>query len=441
MEKTITKFRWKILALLFMATVINYLDRSIIGFLGPTLKSHVFNWTDLDYARIQMAFKIAYALGLICIGAIIDKIGTKKGYIISIAIWSIFGMGHSLVTQSMGWVRFAIVRFGLGFGEAGNFPAAMKTVAEWFPKQERAYATGLFNAGSNVGAILAPLLIPLVVTNEGHNWQFAFLLTSVFSALWIYLWIKNYNKPQLHPKVNDEELLYIKGDHEVEETGSKVKWKQLLKLKQTWAFAFAKTTDAVWLFYLFWGGFFLNRTFGLELRGLALPIIVIYLLADLGSIAGGWFSSFLIKRGIPVYNARKLALLTSTIFIVPVVFAPQVHTVWTAIFLIAFAAAGHQAWSANLLTLVPDIFPKKATASVIGIGGMVGYATGAFSDFFLGKALTEAGSIGYVYAFAIGGCLYFIALLVLHLTLGKMNRLDENLEPVKVSPREVLVMD
>lgn len=426
MKKTSGKYRWKILGLLFMATVINYLDRSIIGFLGPTLKNHVFFWTDQDYANIQITFKIAYALGLIVMGALVDRYGTKIGYIVAIVIWSIFGMSHSLVTVAMGWIGFAVARFGLGFGEAGNFPAAIKTVAEWFPKKERAYATGLFNAGSNVGAILAPLLIPFFVTNTGENWQYAFLITGVFSATWVFLWWKNYQKPELHPKVSAEELAYITSDSEIETPGQKVSWLQIIKLKETWAFAFAKTTDAVWLFYLFWGGFFLNRTFGLELTGLALPIIVIYALADVGSVAGGWFSSFLIKRGMAVYKARKLTLLLCTIFILPVVFAPQTEEPWVAVLLIAMAAGGHQAWSSNLFTLVPDIFPKKATASVVGIGGMVGYATAALSDFWLGKVLTESGSVGYVYAFIIAGSLYFVALLVLHLVLGKMKPLDEN---------------
>lgn len=430
MEKPTGKYRWKILALLFMATVINYLDRSIIGFLGPTLRNHVFFWTDQDYANIQITFKVAYAAGLIIMGALIDKYGTKIGYIISIVIWSIFGMAHSLVTASMGWIGFAIARFGLGFGEAGNFPAAIKTVAEWFPKKERAYATGLFNAGSNVGAILAPLLIPIFVGNDGKNWQYAFLITSAFSATWVFLWWKIYQKPEQHPKLSESELQYINSDSDDVPQGRKASWLEILTLKQTWAFAFAKTTDAVWLFYLFWGGFFLNRTFGLELQGLALPIIVIYVLADFGSIAGGWFSSFLIKRGMVVYKARKLTLLLSTVFIVPVIFAPQTQHAWVAVLLIAFAAAGHQAWSSNLFTLVPDIFPKRAVASVVGFGGMVGYAVAALSDYWLGKVLTESGGIGYVYAFAIAGSLYFIALLVLHLVLGKMKPLDESYKPI-----------
>lgn len=430
MEKPSGKYRWKILALLFMATVINYLDRSIIGFLGPTLKNHVFFWTDQDYANIQITFKVAYAIGLIIMGVLIDRYGAKIGYIISIAVWSIFGMSHALVTASMGWIGFAIARFGLGFGEAGNFPAAIKTVAEWFPKKERAYATGLFNAGSNVGAILAPLLIPIFVGNDGTNWQYAFLITSVFSAIWVYLWWKVYQKPQQHPKLTNSELQYINSDSDNLPQGPKASWVEILKLKQTWAFAFAKTTDAVWLFYLFWGGFFLNRTFGLELQGLALPIIVIYVLADVGSIAGGWFSSFLIKKGMLVYKARKLTLLLSTVLIVPVIFAPQTQHAWIAVLLIAFAAAGHQAWSSNLFTLVPDIFPKRAVASVVGFGGMVGYAVAALSDYWLGKVLTQSGGVGYVYAFAVAGSLYFIVLLVLHVVLGNMKPLDENYKPI-----------
>jgi MFS transporter, ACS family, hexuronate transporter len=267
----------------------------------------------------------------------------------------------------------------------------------------------------------------MVVSNEGHNWQYAFLITSAFSALWLFLWWRNYAKPQNHPSVSADELAYIQSDAEPEDSGRKASWTKLLKLKQTWAFAFAKTTDAVWLFYLFWGGFFLNRTFGLELKGLALPIIVIYVLADVGSVAGGWFSSYLIKRGMQVYKARKATLLLATVFIVPVIFAPQATEPWIAVLLIAFAAAGHQAWSSNLFSLVPDIFPKKATASVVGIGGMVGYSTAALSDYLLGRVLTESGSIGYVYAFACAGLLYFVALLVLHLVLGKMHPISSDL--------------
>ncbi len=429
MEKTIGKYRWRILALLFFATTINYLDRSIIAVLGPTLRNHVFYWTDQDYANITMSFKIAYSLGLLIMGAITDKYGTRLGYTLSIAIWSVFGMLHATITKSMGWIGFALARIGLGFGESGNFPAAIKTVAEWFPKKERALATGLFNAGSNVGALLAPMLIPLFVSSDGKNWQFAFLFTGFFSLLWIVLWLKTYRKPELHPKLLADELAYI-SNGSTRETTLKVPWKKLLKVRETWAFIITKTTDAVWLFYLFWGGFFLNRTFGLELQGLALPLVVIFLVADFGSIAGGWLSSFFMKKGWSVNKSRKTALFISTLFIMPVIFAPQTHYPWVAIFLIALAAGGHQAWSANVLTLVSDLFPKKATASVVGIGGMVGYALGGLSDLFLGHVLTNSGAIGYVYAFSIAASLYLVTLIIFHLITPKMTTLDENLKRV-----------
>jgi ACS family hexuronate transporter-like MFS transporter len=430
MEKPLGKYRWRILALLFFATTINYLDRSIIAVLGPTLRNHVFYWTDADYANITMAFKIAYSLGLISMGALIDKFGARFGYTLSIAIWSVFGMLHATITKSMGWIGFALARIGLGFGESGNFPAAVKTVAEWFPKKERALANGLFNAGSNMGALLAPMLIPLFVSNDGKNWQFAFLITGFFSALWVVLWLKTYRKPSIHPKLSKEELAYIASDSAEETETKKIPWKNLLKVKETWAFIIAKTTDAVWLFYLFWGGFFLNRTFGLELQGLALPLIIIFVVADVGSISGGWLSSYFIKRGWTVNKARKITLLICTLFILPVIFAPQTSNQWLAISLIAMAAGGHQAWSANILTMASDLFPKKATASVVGIGGMVGYALGAFSDFFLGKILTDSGSIGYVYAFSIAGSVYLVVLLLVHIIVPKMTPLDENLREI-----------
>ena len=428
MEKPLQNYRWRILALLFFATTINYLDRSIITVLGPTLRNHVFNWTDADYAHITMAFKIAYSLGLVTLGALIDKFGARLGYTISIAIWSVFGMLHALVTKSMGWIGFALARFGLGIGESGNFPSAIKTVAEWFPKKERAFATGLFNAGSNVGALLAPLLIPLFVSNDGKNWQFAFLFTGFFSALWVILWLKTYRKPDVHTKVTKNELQYIKSDSEEEDDSVKVPWIKLLRVKETWAFIITKTTDAVWLFYLFWSGFFLNRVFGLELKGLALPLIIIFVIADVGSIFGGWLSSSFIKKGWTVNKARKIAMLICTAFIVPVIFAPQTSNQWIAVVLIAMAAGGHQAWSANVLTLSSDLFPKKATASVVGLGGMVGYALGALSDLFLGNVLTNSGPVGYVYAFSIAGSLYLVTLLIFHVMIPKMTQLDENLK-------------
>ncbi len=423
-------YRWRILALLFMATTINYMDRSVLGVLGPTLRDHIFSWTNQQYAYINIAFKIAYALGLLTMGAFVDRLGTKKGYLYSIGIWSLFSVLHALVTKGMGWLGFAVARFGLGFGESGNFPACIKTVAEWFPKKERALATGIFNAGTNVGAILTPLIIPLIVGSQGENWQLAFLVTAVFSATWIVLWLRTYQKPEAHPKLLRAELEYIVSDSAAESL-VKIPWAKVLPVKETWAFAVAKLTDAVWYFYLFWGAFFLNAQFGLQLKGLALPLIIIYVFADFGSIAGGWLSSFLIKKGWPVNRARKTTLLACAVFIMPVVLATQTPNQWVAVALIAMAAAGHQAWSANVFTLVSDVFPKKATASVVGIGGMVGGLSGLLADLGLGKVLDHSGPKGYFFAFLIAGLIYVFALLIVHLIMPRMTPLDENLKPVR----------
>jgi ACS family hexuronate transporter-like MFS transporter len=420
----IGSFRWRILALLFMATTINYIDRSILGVLGPTLRDKVFGWTVQDYANITIAFQLAYAIGLLSMGGIIDRLGTKKGYTLSIAVWSAFGMMTALVTRSMGWIGFAFVRFGLGLGESGNFPSAVKTVAEWFPKKERAFATGLFNAGTNVGAIIAPLFVPLVVKNDGTNWQIAFLMSGVFSLTWIILWNRTYQRPEMHPKLSEAELEYILSDHVVETT-EKVPWKKLFPIKETWAFAAAKVPDAVWWFYLFWGGFFLNARFGLELKGLALPLIIIYVVADIGSIFGGYLSGFFINKGWTVNKARKITLLIFGSLVLPVTLAPLVSNQWVAVLLIALAAAAHQAWSANAFTLVSDVFPKKAVASVVGIGGMVGAVSGIVANLALGKVLTDAGPHGYVYAFLVAGMMYLIMLSIIHLIMPKMT-------PVKI---------
>ena len=427
MEKSTGSYRWRILAMLFFATTINYIDRSIINVLGPTLRNHVFFWTDKDYAHITIAFQVAYSIGLLVMGRFIDKYGSRLGYSVSIAIWSLFGMLHACITKSMGWIGFALARFGLGFGESGNFPAAVKTVAEWFPKKERALANGLFNAGSNVGAILAPLIVLLIVSNDGKHWQFAFLVTGFLSLLWVILWLRTYRKPESHPKLSASELKYINSDSAVENS-EKLPWSKLFRVKETWAFAILKSTDAVWLFYLFWTGFFLNREFGLELNGLALPLMVIYIAADFGSITGGWVSSYLIKKGGSINRSRKITLLVCALIILPVVFATQTGSQWIAISLIALAAAGHQAWSANVMTIASDVFPKKATASVIGIGGMVGYSLSVITNLFLGNILTTSGRIGYVYAFVFAGSLYLITLLVSHLMMPKLTPLDENLK-------------
>lgn len=418
-------YRYRILALLFFATSINYFDRSIIGVMAPTLQQ-LFNWTNKDYAAIMVSFKIAYALGLLSMGGLIDRIGTKRGYMVSIGIWSLFGMLHAVVRPAFSLIGFMMARFGLGFGESGNFPAAIKAVAEWFPKKERAFATGIFNAATSVGAIAAPFIVAAIVHLDGTNWQIPFLITGGLSAFWVLLWVKTYKKPEDHPKVSKEELAYIISDCEVENI-EKLPWKSVLPKKETWAFALAKVTDAVWWFYLFWGAKFLATKFGVNLTDIALPFFVMYIMADAGSILGGFLSGAFIKTGWSVNKARKITLLVCALIILPVSFVAVTDSKWIAIFLIGLGAAGHQAWSANIFTLVSDVFPKKATASVVGIGGMVGALAGMLGDISLGSVLDTAGNSGYFWAFLIAGSLYLVVLGLVHLIMPKMTPLDENL--------------
>ncbi|GAA4311350.1 MFS transporter [Compostibacter hankyongensis] len=428
-EVKVGRYRWRILAMLFVATTINYVDRSIIGVLGPTLKDHVFHWTNTEYSNINAAFMIAYAVGMLFMGGLVDRLGTKFGYAVSIGIWSLFSLSHAFVTRAMGWVGFAVARFGLGIGESGNFPSCIKTVAEWFPKKERAFATGIFNAGTNVGAILAPLVIPLIVANDGTHWQYAFCITFVFSAIWLAIWLSTYQKPERHKRVTKGELDHILSDTAVE-NAERLPWASVLPKKETWAFATAKLSDAVWWFYLFWGSFFLHAQFGLELKGLALPMITIYVISDAGSIAGGWLSSYFIKRGWSINRSRKTTMLICAIVILPVVFATQTSNEWIAVLLIGLAAGGHQAWSATIFTLVSDVFPKKATGSVVGIGGMIGALASAGANLGLGRVLDNTGKGGYFVAFLCAGMLYLVLLLAVHLIMPKMTPRDENLKYV-----------
>ncbi|NOR27914.1 MAG: MFS transporter [Lutibacter sp.] len=427
-KQKIGNYRYRILALLMFATTINYFDRSIIGVLAPTLEK-LFGWTNNDYANIMISFKVAYAIGMLSMGGLIDRLGTKKGYILSIGIWSVFGMLHALVRPGFSIIGFAAARFGLGFGEAGNFPAAIKTTAEWFPKKDRAFATGLFNAATSIGAIAAPFVVSWIVHENGKNWQIPFLITGALSAIWVFLWFRMYKKPEVHPKVTKEELAYIQSDSEVE-SDEKLPWKSVLSKRQTWAFGLAKITDAVWWFYLFWGAKFLADTFDVNIKNIALPFFVIYILADGGSIFGGYLSGYFMRKGWTVNKARKITLLICALIILPVSFVAVTESKWVAIILIGIAAAGHQAWSANIFTLVSDVFPKKATASVVGIGGMVGAVAGILADKALGSVLDQAGNSGYFWAFLIAGSCYLIILGLVHLLMPKMTVLDENLNPI-----------
>jgi len=426
-KKLVTgNYRYRILALVFMATTINYFDRSIIGVMAPTLQK-LFDWTNKDYAAIMISFKIAYATGLLFIGGIIDRFGTRIGYTISIVIWSIFGMLHAVIRPSFSFIGFVTVRFGLGIGESGNFPAAIKTVAEWFPKKDRAFATGIFDASTSVGAILAPFLVGAVVSVNGDHWQLPFLFTGLLSSVWIFLWMRTYKKPALHPKVSKAELAYINSDSE-EETTTKIPWMKLLFKRETWAFSLTTTTDGVWWFYVFWGAKFLADHFGVDIKNVGLPFMIIFILADAGSLFGGYISGVLIKNGWSINKARKLTLLACAILILPVSLVPIISSKWVAVFLIGIGAAGHQAWSINSYTLVPDVFPKKAVASVIGIGKMIGVAVSIIADFALGAVLDTANNTGYFWAFMVAGFSYIFILLFVHLLMPGMKPLNDHLK-------------
>ncbi len=435
--KKIGNYRYRILGLLMFATTINYFDRSLMGILSPELIEW-FGWTKKDYSNIIIAFQVAYAIGMVSMGGIIDRLGTKKGYVLSIGLWSVFGMLHAAVGKGFSFIGFILARFGLGFGEAGNFPAAIKTTAEWFPKKDRAFATGLFNAATSVGAIAAPFVIGAIVYWTGgergvgdlKNWRIPFLITGVLSSLWVFIWLRTYKKPQDHPKLSKEELDYIQSDSEVE-SNEKLAWSKVFPKRQTWAFATAKITDAVWWFYLFWGAIFLADNFDVKIKEMGLPFLVIYLIADLGSIFGGWLSGKFMRQGWSINKARKLTLLMCAIIILPVAYVAFTENKWVAVFLIALGAAGHQAWSANIFTLASDIFPKKATASVVGIGGMIGAVAGIVSNLVLGAVLDEASKTGFFWAFLVAGSCYLIILGVVHLLMPKMTPLDDNLEPIK----------
>jgi ACS family hexuronate transporter-like MFS transporter len=426
----IGNYRYRILALVFMATTINYFDRSILGVMAPTLQN-IIDWSNKDYAAVMVSFKIAYGMGLLFMGGIIDRLGTRIGYTISIVIWSLFGMLHAIIRPAFSLIGFIIARFGLGIGESGNFPAAIKTVAEWFPKKDRAFATGIFDASTSVGAILAPFIVGAIVSVDGKNWQIPFLFTGVLSAFWVYLWMKTYNKPDLHPKLTRAELQYINSDSE-EETKEKIPWIKLFPKRETWAFSLTTLTDGVWWFYLFWGAKFLAEQFGVDIRNIGIPFMIIFIMADAGSLLGGYVSGSLIKKGWSINKARKITMLVCAVIILPVSFVPVIASKWLAVFLIGLAAAGHQSWSINGYTLVPDVFPRKAVASVIGIGKMVGVAVAIIADIALGAVLDTANNSGYFWAFLISGLSYLIIIGFVHLLMPKMTPLDDNLNYIRI---------
>jgi ACS family hexuronate transporter-like MFS transporter len=406
-------YRWTICALLFFATTMNYVDRQILGLLAPVLQKSI-GWNEIQYGYIVDAFQVSYAFGLLLMGRVMDRIGSRAGYAISIGIWSISAAAHALARTPLG---FGAARFALGIGEGGNFPAAIKTVAEWFPKKERALATGIFNSGTNLGATITPLFIFSLVDHT--SWQFAFVLTGAISAVPMLLWMRMYRRPQEHSRLSPGELRYIQSDPN--EPIVKIPWLRLLPFRQTWAFAIGKfLTDPIWWFFLFWLPKFLASKHGLLSNGMALPLVVIYNAASVGSILGGWLPAKLLKAGWSVNRARKTAMLICALAVVPIVIAANVRSLWMAVGLISLAAAAHQGWSANLFTLASDMFPQRAVGSVVGIGGFGGALGGLGIATFTGFVLQFTGS--YVPMFIIAGCAYLSALLIIHLLVPRLQR-------------------
>lgn len=404
-------YRWTICGLLFFATTIIYIDRQVFGILAPVLQKDI-GWNEIEYGYIIAAFTAAYALGFLFVGRFIDKVGTKIGYTISTVIWSIAAMGHTLVKTVFG---FGVARFFLGLGESGNFPAAIKATAEWFPKKERALALGIFNSGANAGAIVAPLVVPWIALTWG--WRAAFIFTGLLGFIWIVLWLWLYEIPEKHKKVTKEEIAFIQSDP-AEIQSEKIPWIKLLKYRQTWAFAAGKfLTDPIWWFYIYWLPKFFSQRYGLNLTHLGLPLIVIYTMTTIGSVGGGWLSGTFIKRGWSINKGRKVVMLICAIVIVPIVFASLVPE-WWAVFLIGLATSGHQGWSANLFTTVSDMFPKKAVGSVVGLGGMAGAIGGLLLAAAAGFILQFTGS--YLSLFILAGIVYLPALLIFHLLVPTM---------------------
>jgi ACS family hexuronate transporter-like MFS transporter len=431
-QERIGKYRWTICSLVFFATTINYLDRAVISLLKKDLTVE-FNWTETDYGNIVIAFQLSYAIGLLGVGRLIDKLGTKIGYALIIFLWSVAAVAHALVKSTFG---FGVARAALGVTEAGNFPAAIKTIAEWFPKKERAFATGIFNSGTNIGAIIAPLTVPLIA--KYWNWQWAFILTGAIGFIWLIFWFWLYEIPAKQKRVLKPEYDYIHSDKEEIITDErdnsghqKISWWKLLHFKQTWAFALGKfLTDPVWWFFLFWLPDFLYKEYHLDGTDVALPVALVYTISSVGSIFGGWLPMKFIKNNMPVFTARRTSMLIYSLFVLPVVFAQYLGSInmWLAVIIIGIATSAHQAWSANIFTTVSDMFPKKTVASVVGIGGMFGALGGILISklapklFEYYKALGHE-QTGYYAMFFICGAAYISAWFLMKLIVPKEKRI------------------
>lgn len=405
-----TRFRWVIAALLFYSTTIVYFDRVILGILAPFITEEI-GWSEQEYGYVVFAFQLTYAIGPLFIGYVIDRLGTRLGFSLAVIVWALASLSHALARS---WLGFAFARLGLGIGQSANFPASIKIIAEWFPQKERAYATGVFNGGSNIGQVIAPLLIP-VVLYLFTSWQYVFALSLVLSAIWLVLWLILFKSPQKSRFVNAAEREYIAGDSGNLES-IKVSWKKLVKFRQTWVVALGKLfADPVWYFYLFWGAKFLNARFGVELKGLALPLVIIYVVAWSGGMAGGAVSSYLLKKGKSTNFSRKTTMLGTALLVLPVMLVPFIDSLPVCVGLIALAAAAHNSWSANIFTVASDLFPKKIVGSVIGFSTTVSSIGGMGTSLLIGYVLNESGPDGYVFPFVIAAFGYLAGLLVIHL--------------------------
>jgi ACS family hexuronate transporter-like MFS transporter len=436
-----TSFRWVICALLFWVTTANYIDRGVFGNLAPEMPGRLgvtqAEW-DVAYWNMQMVFSVAYAVSMLFMGRLMDVLGLRWGFVFACALWGLASMSHAFAPEigslfGTTITGFFICRMLLGLGEGGNFPAAIKTTAEWFPKRERALATGLFNSGSNVGGILVPWALPFVVAQFSAltiggivvGWRGAFIITAVIDLAWIVAWLMLYRKPEEHPKVNAAELALIQSD--AVEAAVKIPWRRLLPHKQMWAFAIAKfMTDCFWWFYLFGSPDFFNKKFNLDPAGRKYMIMLIYVVASVGSIAGGWLAGFFMKRGWTLNKARKITMLICAAFVLPVVFSGVTGSKWTAAILITIAASAHQAWSANVFSLVGDMFPKRLVGSVTGLGGMIGALGGMVLFYVTGKVLKQTGN--YLPVFILASLAYLLALAIVHLIVPR-------LEPAQVEEK------
>ena len=415
-----TRFRWIIVVMLFFSTTIIYFDRVILGILAPQLEV-LFGWTEQQYGYIVFSFQLTYAIGPFIAGYVIDLLGTRRGFSLSVIIWTLASLSHALAQS---WVGFALARLGLGIGQSGNFPASIKIISEWFPQKERAYATGLFNGGSNMGQVFAPLIIPVIILLFMH-WQYVFVFSAILSGLWLLAWLFLFSAPEKSRFVNQKELDYIHSD-QADSENVNVPWKKIIIYRQTWVVALGKLfADPVWYFYLFWGAKFLHSKFGISLTELALPLIVIYMVAYGGGIAGGAASSWFLKTGRSANFSRKMTMLGSAILVLPVMTVPFIDSLYGCVALIALAAAAHNSWSANIFTVASDLFPKKAVGSVIGLSTTVGSFGGMITALLIGYILDEAGLKGYVFPFVIFSFGYLIGLFVIH-------RLSPKLEPVSI---------